>query len=286
MNTVLEYISKIPKTFITVFGVLFVVILGIVDHLTGYEISFSIFYLLPIAIISWFVGKLPGVTISVLSSITWLLADLTSGHIYSQFVIPLWNSIMRLGFFLVVTFSVSTIKKLLQKEKELARLDFLTGVANSRAFYELAGIEINKAIRTKRPFTFAYIDIDNFKQVNDTLGHSAGDKLLYSVAETIKLNVRSIDIVSRLGGDEFAILMPETEGKQAEIAVNRVQKYLLEIVQQNKWPVTFSIGVVTCYEPCKMDELVKEADNLMYSAKENGKNSVKYKIHGKPATVT
>jgi diguanylate cyclase (GGDEF)-like protein len=211
-------------------------------------------------------------------------ADLTAGHTYSNLAIPIWNSAMRLGFFLMAAFSLSTIKTLLEREQTFARIDSLTGLANCRALKEVVELEINRSVRFRRPFTMAYIDVDNFKQVNDTLGHGRGDSLLQSVAKTIKENTRSIDIVSRLGGDEFAIFLPETNEENARTAINKVQKELLYVVKKNNWPVTFSIGAVTSYKSCSLDELINEADNLMYSVKESGKNGVEYKILGKPTT--
>ena len=282
MKALFNYLDKIPKIVIPVIGVSLVMLLGAIDHLTGYEISFSIFYLLPVAFVSWFDKRSHAVIVCILSAATWLWADITSGHIYAQPAIPVWNSIMRLGFFLMATFSLSAMKELLEKEQTFARNDFLTGVANSRAFNEIAKIEIDRSVRFSRPFTIAYIDIDNFKQVNDTLGHSQGDKLLQSVAKTIIANTRSIDIVSRLGGDEFAILFPESNEENAKTAINKVQKELLSSVTNDKWPVTFSIGVVTCYKSCNLDELIKEADNLMYTVKASGKNGIEYKIHEIP----
>jgi len=279
MKALFNYLDKIPKIVIPVIGVSLVMLLGAIDHLTGYEISFSIFYLLPVAFVSWFDKRSHAVIVCILSAATWLWADITSGHIYAQPAIPVWNSIMRLGFFLMATFSLSAMKELLEKEQTFARNDFLTGVANSRAFNEIAKIEIDRSVRFSRPFTIACIDIDNFKQVNDTLGHSEGGKLLQSVAKTIIANTRSIDIVSRLGGDEFAILFPESNEENAKTAINKVQKELLSSVTNDKWPVTFSIGVVTCYKSCNLDELIKEADNLMYTVKESGKNRVEYKTH-------
>jgi diguanylate cyclase (GGDEF)-like protein len=279
MKKILEYINKLPEKTILLTGVLMVVLLGFIDLETGYEISFSIFYLFPIIMVSWRGEKMYAVIISALSAITWLWADLEAGHPYSHLAMPVWNSIMILGFYLIVVFTFLAIKALLEKEQSSARIDFVTGVFNSRAFHEMAKKEIDRVARFSHPISIAYIDIDNFKQMNDTMGHSAGDVLLNSVAGTIKHNIRSIDMLARLGGDEFAILMPETDSENARIAINKVQKYLLGAVQQNAWPVTFSIGVVTCHKLCKLDEFIKEADNLMYEVKAKGKNGVEYKIY-------
>jgi diguanylate cyclase (GGDEF)-like protein len=279
MKVLFEYIYKIPKKTIPVFCILLIILLGLIDVITGYEVSFSIFYLLPVMIVSWYSQKYFAVILSILSALTWLMADLHAGHIYPYFMIPVWNAMMRLGFFLIVSFALLTIRNLLEKEQSFARVDFLTGVMNSRAFSEMAKTEIDRTNRFKRPLTIAYVDIDNFKEINDTFGHNIGDKLLQSMARTIKEIIRTIDIIARLGGDEFAILFPETNEENAKAAISKVQKHLLHVAQKNNWAITFSIGVITCYSSCELDELIKEADDLMYSAKASGKNRVAYKIH-------
>lgn len=278
MKIFLDYNNKVPQFIAVVSGALIVFLLGIIDHLTGFEISFSIFYLLPIMLVAWLSKKRYAAIIALLSASTWLWADLASGHTYSHLAIPIWNSIMRLGLFLIVTFALSTIKRLLAEEQLFARTDFLTEAYNSRAFYELAKNEIDRANRFSRPLAIAYIDIDNFKQVNDTLGHSVGDNLLHIVVMTIKQITRSIDITARLGGDEFVILLPETGKENARIAINKILEGLLNVVKEKNWPITFSIGVVICYTSCTVDELIKEADSLMYVVKDSGKNRIEYKI--------
>jgi diguanylate cyclase (GGDEF)-like protein len=125
------------------------------------------------------------------------------------------------------------------------------------------------------------MDIDDFKMVNDHFGHSTGDILLRSVVETISSNIRVSDIVARLGGDEFAILMPETGHESAQAVISRVQRNLLDIVQRNGWPVTFSIGVVTCISPPdSIEEVLKKADDLMYLIKNKSKNMIGYEVSG------
>ena len=110
----------------------------------------------------------------------------------------------------------------------MARIDFLTGVLNSRAFYQIATAEIQRSGRYGHPLTLAYIDLDNFKTVNDEFGHSTGDELLKTVARTFSDNLRSSDYVARLGGDEFAILMTETSAQAALNVVARIQVLLEE----------------------------------------------------------
>lgn len=276
MNTVLEYINKIPKKLLPTVAFLLVIGIGYLDYITGFEFEISIFYLLPLLLVVWFGKKLHAVFLSIFSAIVWLFADMTSGHIVSHSVILAWNAFTLWGFFLIIILSMSEIKALLENERLSARIDFVTGALNRRAFHEIAEIEVMRAGRHMRPVTLAYIDVDNFKLVNDTLGHSVGDSVLRSVSETMKHHIRSSDIVARLGGDEFVILMPETDGDNAKQAVSKVHNNLLDAVQQNNWPVSFSIGVVSCYKSCNVDELIKMADALMYSVKNSGKNRVAY----------
>jgi len=273
----LTILGKIPKSLLMILGVSLVLLIGEIDYITGYHISVSFLYLFPVMLIAWVGSPASATLVSILSAVMLLWTDLSSGHAYSSAAIPTWNFIMQLGIFLTIAFANLKIKELLQREHEHACNDFLTNVKNIRFFYEQARIEINRSFRYNQPLTLAYIDIDNLKLINDTYGHSKGDDLLRIVAESMNTMLRSTDIVSRLGGDEFAILMPDTNEEHAKVAITKVQVQLREIVKKNGLPVTFSVGVITCYGPtCSQDELIKMADNLMYGAKKNGKNTIKY----------
>jgi diguanylate cyclase (GGDEF)-like protein len=135
--------------------------------------------------------------------------------------------------------------------------------------------EITRARRYNRPLTLLYIDLDNFKQVNDAFGHETGDELLVEVAATIRCNVRATDLVARLGGDEFALLLTETNREAGLVVTNKLRETLLRAMQERNWPVTFSIGVVSfTVPPASVEEMVKQADEVMYSVKQRGKNSI------------
>ncbi|MBI5361485.1 MAG: diguanylate cyclase [Planctomycetes bacterium] len=276
----MDFFIEKPKYIIVILSTIITVLLGIIDHLTGYEVSFSIFYLIPIIMVAWFTGRFYGIAFSFLSAAIWLLADFSSGHRYVHYAIPMWNSIMRMGFFVIIVFFITTIRRLLQEEKELARKDPLTGVPNSRYFYEIFGREVERASRYDHPVVLAYMDIDDFKKINDMFGHSVGDALLSVAVNTIRENIRITDTVARLGGDEFVILLPETGNEQAKTVLDKVHNCLLYAMRQNNWPVTFSIGVIACggAQCKKADDLIRLADNKMYFAKNNGKNMVVYGI--------
>jgi diguanylate cyclase (GGDEF)-like protein len=183
-----------------------------------------------------------------------------------------WDALARFIFFAVFIFGVSAYKR----ERTFAREDHLTKVANSQYLAELAGLEIERCRRYRHPFSIVYMDVDDFKTVNDTLGHQAGDALLSTVAQTIRKNVRKSDVVARLGGDEFAILLPETDSEQASSSVSKLQKILLDTMREGAWPCTFSFGLATFSRaPATFDEMISRADRLMYEAKSGGKNTVR-----------
>ena len=279
IKAILESPGKLPKPLFTLIGFLLVLAIGSLDSITSYDISVSALYLLPIMLIAWFEGGVPAALLSVFSAITWAMSDLVSGHPYHHIAVPIWNATMVLGMFLIVAYSITALKKLLIKEREHAFTDDLTGVANIRFFYEQARAEIGRSATSKQPLTLAYIDVENLRHINDTLGHIAGDYLLHEAAQKMRSTLRSTDVISRLGGSKFAILMPETKNEDATHIIYKVQELLLDMVEHNGWPVTFSTGIITCNGSIyTIDMLIKKAEDLMNAAKETGKNMVKSKI--------
>jgi len=256
-----------------------VFLIGWLRFLTGPEYSFSFIFLLLIIMVTWMVGKYWGMLISVVSAFSWLMADLFMIDRFSISFIPLINEFFRLLVFLFVVLMIARHKKILIAQKELAMMDPLTGVANRRAFFHLAKTEIDRSRRYKNPFSVIFIDIDDFKQINDLCGHQTGDRLLIAVVETIKLHVRAIDIIARFGGDEFVVLLVNSEKNSAALVARKLQKQLLDIMHKNQWGVTFSIGVATYHSaPDSVDEAIKAADELMYHVKHNGKNNIRQAV--------
>ncbi len=266
--------EKRGKLFWTIIGSVLIAGVGFVDYLTGYEISFSLFYLIPISLLAWFAGRRFGIAASVASALVWLLAEISTGKVYSHPAIHYWNSAVRFSFFVIVTLLIATIARMLEREKEFANIDYLTEAANLRFFCGLLQSEIDRAQRYKHPFSLAYLDLDNFKAINDQFGHSMGDTVLAAVVNQAKGLLRKTDTVARLGGDEFAFLLPETDQKAAKSAISKIHNGLLEEMGKRQWPVTFSIGVITFIEPPDLaDQAVKLVDDLMYSVKGQGKNA-------------
>ena len=272
-------LRRYSKCFLIIFGFSFTLMISFIKYRTGPEWALSAFYLFPIILVTWNAGIGAGILISFTGAISWLLADLMMLNFYSNAIIPYLNETFRLIVFLIITYIVFNLKTALDNQKELAGTDPLTSVLNRRAFYDLANLELNKACRYQTPISFLYLDIDNFKKINDHFGHHIGDELLRSVTETIKNNIRAIDVIVRFGGDEFGILLAETGAESAAQVVGKLKKKLLETVRDNGWPVTFSIGVATFTSPPgSIDEMIDAADAQMYFAKQNGKNQTQHKV--------
>jgi|WetSurMetagenome_2_1015567.scaffolds.fasta_scaffold303305_2 diguanylate cyclase (GGDEF)-like protein len=264
--------------FFYVINLFLVSIIGIVDYYTGNEISLALFYLLPIIAVSWLLNYFSGLFFCFLCIIAIILADLKF-NISTITPVFFWNNSGILCFYIIIASIINHLKNTLQKEKMLSRIDSLTGISNSRNFIEYAEKEIKRSRRYGRHLSLAYIDCDNFKKVNDTYGHSAGDALLCMIADTINDNIRETDLVARLGGDEFVIIMPETGDENISKSIERINGVLLDNVKKNDWFVTFSIGVgIFKNPPDSVNEMLKITDKLMYSVKKDGKNNIKYHV--------
>ena len=222
-------------------GLLLIVLVALIDVLTGPEISFAIFYVIPIVLVTWFTGRPLGVATSIASAIAWFIADTASGTTFSHPLIRYWNGSTRLAFFLMTTFFLPLLQTL-EREKELARRDYLTGAANRRFFVESLEGELVRSQRYARPFTIAFADIDNFKAVNDRFGHAVGDQLLAPwFHERPRISGKAI------WSREWAEMSSRSSCRKpvptaARTAVLKLQSALLDEMLQKDWPVTFSIG--------------------------------------------
>jgi len=285
--TILERLGQRSKSFLLTLGFLLVVLQSVINYLLGPDMALFIFYLLPISLVAWLVKRRAAVFISLASAAGYFLTEQLTGHFDERPMHPYFNALAQLGAFLFVTYFVSALRHSHQQERQLARTDDLTGVINRRSFFEASQQEINRARRHRHPFTVAYMDVDNFKLINDRYGHSIGDEVLKSVSQIIKNSIREIDVVARLGGDEFVVLMPETDDAAAQTVVARVHGSIMNKIHEHGWPITFSIGVVTWETPPRtVDIMLKQADEAMYEVKNSGKNQVTHhKLSGEPVAA-
>lgn len=250
-----------------------------VGYLVGYEITVSLFLLIPIALTTWYGSYRNSIIMCLLSTFIWYLVDIgSSGHPYSNPLAPYWNSIIRMGLFLITVQLLIQLKASLKTEKELSRTDNLTGAMNKRGFTEVAEKLFELGARHVRPTSIAYIDLDNFKKVNDKFGHFEGDKVLQTVGDILLKSVRKSDVVGRLGGDEFSIVLPETNEIGAKSTFLKLKNDLNDAMKEHSWPIGFSIGVVSFdMPPARLDEAIRSADELMYHVKRHGKNDIQFK---------
>jgi len=265
-------VSKHSKRTVVIISVLLLFLLCWLDYITG-DYSLIIFYLIPVSLTAWFVSKKTGVFFCFLSLLARITADFSLYPAAQRSNLHYWNLFIEFAFLLIMSVLFSVLKNKLDSEKTLARIDPLTRAINRRSFFDLAELEINRAHRYGHPFAIAYIDLDNFKEINDQWGHSTGDKLLITVANTINSNIRNTDILARFGGDEFVVLLPETTGESAQATLEKVHRQLREAMSNRSWRVTFSIGAISYRQPPKdVEEAVRSADTLMYEVKRSGKN--------------
>jgi len=270
-----RFIENKSQSAILFIGFSLLILICIIDYLSGRYYELDLFYLLPIFFMSWYKSIRWAIVTAVLTTLAWVLIDKVAGKISPNLFVDIWNALIELSFFLAFVWLLSLLKNNTKRLHELAHEDSLTGIANRRSFYAVAEVELHRSQRFYEVFSIAYIDIDNFKEINDTKGHHAGDNLLCEIATIIHQHIRNIDTVARLGGDEFAILFPETNVREARLIMDKIQRHLAESITSYGKPVTFSMGVVTYLDaPESTDEMIRVADRVMYSVKTQGKNSV------------
>jgi len=245
------------------------------DYATGDLFPLLVCYLPSIMLACWVSNPAVGGTLAIVCCTGWLMDDLVGLDGEQLTTLEAWTATAHGLSFAVVVGVLSRLRRAYDNEGRLARTDGLTGLLNAKAFRERADEEIARSERNGRPVSVAFLDCDNFKTVNDTLGHLEGDRLLKAIAEAMSRSVREIDVPARMGGDEFAVLLPETSEEDARTVVERLQEALNTRMREADWPVTFSIGVaVYASAPATVDQLLKNADELMYEVKETSKNDV------------
>ncbi len=202
----------------------------------------------------------------------WVSVEETKELDYSLIYKILWGILALSLFYFYRYYELTKYNKTL---KRLSTMDSLTGINNRMKIDEILEVQHKLAKRYNTPFGIIMMDIDHFKNVNDTYGHQEGDRVLKQFADILKENVRDTDSVGRWGGEEFLIICPNIEIEALEkVAENLREKIANHDFSNNLPQLTSSFGI-TCYKPeQEIISLVKEADNALYAAKENGRNQV------------
>lgn len=235
---------------------------------------FGILYVIPVLLVTWTDGLIWGIVFGIASVA--LRETVALDQMPLDTPLP-WRIANAGAYVAVLAVAIAGLRNLRRSQAQLAQLviqDQLTNVLNARAFADRLGEELDRNRRYPRPLALLYMDLDNFKIINDSHGHQTGDAVLRLVADAMRSSVRHSDIVGRLGGDEFAVLMPETDAPLADAAAKRLVAGLRNVFQGTP-NVTASIGVVSCTATdASTDDLLRRADQAMYDAKKMGKDRV------------
>ncbi len=246
-----------------------------VDAVTGVELRVFPLYFVPVLAVSLRLGRWPGLAMAGVCAAAWYLSNLLAGLHSNPPAIDVANLFVMAIAFAVVALLGAAQRKWLHRERTLSRTDDLTGLLNGRGFYEAAAVELARSSRYQHPLTVAYLDLDDFKEVNDRFGHARGDAVLVAVARAMRRACRSTDLVGRLGGDEFVVLFPETGRDAAEAALVKLRSRVREVASDDGNAVTMSVGAVSFPQPpAEVEVLVHEADRTMYAAKTGGKDAL------------
>jgi len=172
---------------------------------------------------------------------------------------------------------ISKRKQAEEKLKKFARIDSLTGCYNRGYGLELLDRQIKLSHRSQSPLLLAFLDVDNFKDINDIFGHEEGDKVLKEVVKLLKSTLREIDIICRMGGDEFLLIFPDSSLKDSTLIKERLNKNLIKLNQTLKRPYKIELSMgLSCYDPDNpqsIDKLIRIADKKMYEDKQNKKHN-------------
>lgn len=233
-------------------------------------------YVLIMSVNAFFIGRSAGLFFSVLSVFFLVISRV---FLYAHLSFIIYADIMIKSIFIFIQlWLILLIKKLYARVESLSLTDQLTGLYNSRGFEFLAEYEIRANVRRSEIFSTVFMDVDNFKEVNDTKGHPEGDKVLCSLGTAIKESIRKTDIPARLGGDEFSIMLPSTSIERISEIIDRISKRFRDVCIENGWKTTLSIGVISTDKEISVPELIEKTDVLMYKAKSSGKGKIEYDI--------
>ena len=252
-----------------------VILLGALRTATDAELAFASFVLFPVLVIAWIGGQWNGLFMAFLGAVMWCMTDIVTERQFSSFWLPWANAATRFVTYALVAVLAAKVRLQLESENKHATSDALTGLKNRRAFLMAGEAEVERSKRYHHSLAVVFLDLDNFKQLNDTRGHDAGDAALQATAKALLGALRSSDRIARLGGDEFAILLREVGYDEAVEAGSKIF-IAINIALRKFPPVTGSIGVAWFGKiDREFHEMLKTADELMYEVKADGKSNVR-----------
>jgi len=265
---VLGRLERLPTPVVVTGIALQVVGIAVLDWLTPLELSLAVFHVVPVFLATWLLGRRWGLAVATAAAVSWFLADELHPDARLAIGLVVWNIAMKVVFFVVISELVAALRTAMDRLHQEARTDPLTGLLNRRAFYERAEEEIGRVRRSGAPLVLAYLDVDDFKGVNDRFGHETGDRVLVALARALSRSVRSADVIARLGGDEFAVLFPDAEPAAAAALAAHLESAVARELGTLETTVGFSIGLASWTPSLEgLDEFLRSADSGMYRVK-------------------
>ena len=272
--------SRLVPVAVTVACAALVAAVAVADARSAPGLDLTLLYLVPVGLGTFLAGRGTGLGLALLATASGLEAARLSPTPLPGPVLA-WNAAQQLGVFLTVALVLDAFGRRLLRERQAACTDPVTSLANRRALVEAARVELARCRRHARPLSLLYLDCDDFKRVNDRLGHPGGDSLLAATGAVLTGEVRTVDTVARLGGDEFVVLLPEVGADGARALAERLRRALRDALEARFPGTTFSIGVATFDRPPgSVDEILLRADALMYDAKRSGKDCWRARTFG------
>lgn len=243
------------------------------DLMFGLHPAYKHILYLPLWFGAWFIGRRPAALLAVAASIWICIAPIVDGQKYSSGMTT--GTVVAIIMFNFGTWVIGRLHSVYAREKQRARIDALTGCLNTRGFYEAAESALDSIREQFRPFALFYVDLDNFKQLNDTVGHLEADKALKLLGRSLKSQTRTEDLVARVGGDEFVVVLAGIGADMAFAAADRLQRKIqLDLVRKG-FDISLSVGCLAFNEaPESVQSAVQMADQIMYAAKRSGKAKV------------
>lgn len=256
-------------------GVVAIAALGVLRTASDAEYAFASAAIIPVLAVTWISGRKAGMVLSLLAVIMWTSSDLLAERQFSGWWIPYINAISRFVTYAFIIHLVVIVRTVLEREREIASHDALTGLFNRRAFFDAGNGEVDRSRRYGHPLAVAFLDLDDFKRLNDRQGHQAGDRALVAVADCLVGSLRNTDRLARLGGDEFAVLLPEISYDAATDAGHKIA-IAADTTLKEFPPVSISIGIAW-FERAEGDfpAMLDAADSLMYEIKQEGKHGMR-----------
>ena len=286
-RAILAWTQGWPTHLLLGLGLVATAAVGMADYgvarLLGYDFVATGFYMVPIGFVAFVGGRRNGMVIALAAALTETVATYAAlVDATNIWAVPI-SILLELVVFVATAYSHGAIRRLVERERHLSRQDSVSGVVNSLGFREAAGWEVSRARRWPQVVSLIYLDVDDFKAVNDQQGHARGDEVLRIIGRAMKQSLRESDVVARVGGDEFAALMPGTDEEGCRAATSRVHLAITRDLAEAGFAVTASVGATTFPSaPETVDELIGAGDDAMFKVKRGSKNGVHHFVVRSP----